>query len=419
MTPPRLLLGVNGAPVPYGLHTRLHGQLPRPANDGSLIGELARAALRGRGGAEFPLARKLDAVRRAPGLPVVVINACEGEPMSVKDRVLLGSAPHLVLDGALCCARAVGATELVIALDALSVAAGEAVEDALAERPDLRGALRPTIVEVPPGYVSGQETALVSYLNGGPALPKRSDQRVTERGIGRRPTLVSNAETLAHAGLIARHGARWFRRTGTAEEPGTALITLSGPVRDPAVYEIEYDTRLTELLDAAGGLTEPVRAFLIGGYAGTWIPAAKQPSIRLSRAGLRPFGVSLGAGIVAALPEQACPVAEVARVAGWMADQSAGQCGPCVHGLAAVSDALTSVRDGQASDGTLADIRRWSRQISGRGACAHPDGAVQFVASALSTFAAEFEDHRRFGPCDACERTTLATPARRPPKVRA
>ena len=137
MTPPRLLLGVNGAPVPYGLHTRLHGQLPRPANDGSLIGELARAALRGRGGAEFPLARKLDAVRRAPGLPVVVINACEGEPMSVKDRVLIGSAPHLVLDGALCCARAVGATELVIALDALSVAAGEAVEDALAERPDL------------------------------------------------------------------------------------------------------------------------------------------------------------------------------------------------------------------------------------------------------------------------------------------
>jgi NADH:ubiquinone oxidoreductase subunit F (NADH-binding) len=414
MTPPRLLLGVNGAPIPYGLHRRLHGQLPRAANDGSLIGELARAALRGRGGAEFPLARKLDAIRRAPGEPVVVINACEGEPMSVKDRVLLGAAPHLVLDGALSCARAVGATELVIALDALSVAAGEAVEDALAERPDLHGALRPTIVEVPPGYVSGQETALVSYLNGGRALPKRSDQRVTERGIGRRPTLVSNAETLAHAALIARHGARWFRRAGTPEEPGTALITLSGPVRDPAVYEIEYDTTLTQLLDSAGGLNDPLSAFLIGGYAGTWIPADKQPSIRLSRAGLRPFGASLGAGIVTALPERACPVAEVARVAEWMADQSAGQCGPCVHGLAAVADALASVRDGQAPDGTLADILRWSRQIPGRGACAHPDGTVRFVASALSTFAAEFEDHQRFGPCDACELRTLATPARRP-----
>lgn len=413
MTLPRLLLGVDGVPVSYERHMQVHGRLPRLANDGALIGELARAALRGRGGAEFPLARKLDAVRRGTGAPAVVVNACEGEPLSVKDRVLLGSAPHLVLDGALCCARAVGATDLVIALDALSVAAGEAVEDALAERRDINSELRATTVEVPSGYVSGQETALISYLNGGPALPVRSDKRVTERGFGRRPTLVCNAETLAQAALIARHGARWFRRTGTAQEPGTALVTLSGPVRDPGVYEIEYDTGLSEVLHAAGGLSETVSAFLIGGYAGTWIPASQQPSIRLSRDGLRPFGASFGAGIVAALPARACPVAEVSRVSAWMADQSAGQCGPCVHGLAAVAEALASMRDGRASDATPADIRRWSRQIPGRGACAHPDGAVRFVASALSTFAAEFEDHRRFGPCDACELTTLATPARR------
>ncbi len=419
MTQPRLLLGTNGAPVSYELHSRLHGHLPRLANNGSLIGELATAALRGRGGAEFPLARKLEAVRRTPGPPAVVINACEGEPMSIKDRVLLGSAPHLVLDGALCCARALGASKLVIALDALSVAAGEAVEDALAERPDLDAALKSTVVEVPPGYVSGQETALVSWLNGGPALPTGSEQRVAERGVGRHPTLVSNAETLAHAGLIARHGARWFRHAGTADEPGTTLVTLSGCVRRPAVYEVEYGTPLDVLLGAAGGLDEPVRAFLVGGYAGTWISADSQNAIRLSRAGLRPLGASLGAGIVVALPERACPVAEVARVAEWMAHQSAGQCGPCVHGLAAVADALARLRDGRASEGTRADIRRWSRQIPGRGACAHPDGAVRFVASALSTFAAEFEDHRRFGPCDACELVTLATPARHHPNARA
>jgi NADH:ubiquinone oxidoreductase subunit F (NADH-binding) len=417
MTVPRVLLGVDEGPVSYESHTRLHGEMPHRAKSGALIAELATAALRGKGGGEFPLARKLDAVRRSPGTPAVVVNACEGEPMSVKDRVLVQAAPHLVLDGALCCAAALGATDLVIATDALSVAAGEAVEDALAERNDLNSALEPTIVEVPPGYVSGQETALISYLNGGPPIPQRADKRVTERGIGRRPTLVSNAETLAHAALIARHGARWFRTAGTAEEPGTVLVTLSGPVRDPGVYEIEYDTTLSGLLEAAGGLVEPASAFLIGGYAGTWIDADQAPSIRLSRAGLRPLGASLGAGIIVALPERACPVAEVTRVAGWMAGQSAGQCGPCVHGLAAVATALSSVRDGHASDRTLADIRRWCRQLPGRGACAHPDGAVRFVASALTIFDAEFEDHRRFGPCDACELRTLATPARRHARV--
>ena len=417
MTVPRLLLGVDAGPVSYESHIRLHGELPHRANSSALIAELASAALRGKGGGEFPLARKLDAITRNPAAPAVVVNACEGEPMSIKDRVLVQAAPHLVLDGALCCAAALGATDLVVAVDALSVAAGEAVEDALAERNDLTGALRSTLVEVPPGYVSGQETALISYLNGGPALPQRPDKRVTARGVGRRPTLVSNAETLAHAALIARHGARWFRTAGTAEEPGTVLVTLSGPVRDPDVYEIEYDTGLSALLKAAGGLVQRAGAFLIGGYAGTWIHADQAPSIRLSRAGLRPFGASLGAGIIVALPERACPVAEVARVAEWMAGQSAGQCGPCVHGLAAVAAALDSIRDGHASDGMLADIRRWARQIAGRGACAHPDGAVRFIASALTTFDAEFEDHRRFGPCDACELRTLATPARRHAQV--
>lgn len=418
MMEPRLLLGVNGGPVTYDVHTDLHGSLPRRANSDALIGELAGAGLRGRGGGDFPIAQKLDAVRRSPRTPVVVVNACEGEPMSVKDRVLLQSVPHLVLDGALCGARALGARDLVIAVDAVSIAAGEAVEDALAERHDFNGDLRATVVEVPPGYISGQETALISYVNGGPAVPRRSDRRITERGIGGRPTLVCNAETLAHVALIARHGARWFRRAGTADDPGTALVTLSGPIHDCGVFEIEYGTTLTELLDAAGGLDEPVRAYLFGGYAGTWIDAGKQASIRLSRAGLRPFGASLGSGIVTALSEQACPVAEVARVAAWMADQSSGQCGPCVRGLAAVAGALGRLREGRASEGTLADIRRWSRQIPGRGACAHPDGTVRFVASALSVFGAEFEDHQRLGPCDACEQATLATPARRHAKVR-
>src|SRR6185437_4016430 len=118
---------------------------------------------------------------------------------------------------------------------------------------------------------------------------------ISDRGIGRRPTLMSNAETLAHVALIARHGAEWFRTLGPPDEPGSALVTLSGGVRAPGVYEIEYGSRFDALVRAAGGLSEPVRAFLFGGYAGTWIDAAGAAPVKLARGGLSPLGASLGA----------------------------------------------------------------------------------------------------------------------------
>jgi NADH:ubiquinone oxidoreductase subunit F (NADH-binding) len=259
--------------------------------------------------------------------------------------------------------------------------------------------------------VSGQETAIVSFLNGGPATPSFSDPRITKRGVGHRPTLMSNAETLAHAALIARHGATWFRQLGLPEQPGSALVTLSGAVRYPGVYEIEYGSGLRSLLSAAEGVTEPVQAYLFGGYAGSWVDARDALRSRLSRTGLQPFGASLGAGIIVALPESSCPVAEVVGVASWMADQSTGQCGPCVNGLAAIAGALIGVAQGAAGRDDLSQVRHWASQVVGRGACAHPDGAARFVSSAVTLFADAFADHARHGLCEACERRpVLFTP---------
>ena len=191
------------------------------------------------------------------------------------------------------------------------------------------------------------------WCNTGVAKPLPATPRVTERGVGGRPTLVSNVETLAHVALIARHGADWFRALGTEDDPGSTLITLSGAVERPGVYETEPGTSLASMLNAAGGLAEPARAFLIGGYAGGWIDAA-MVSVRLTRSDLQRAGARLGAGIVVALPRSACPVAEVARVAGWLADESSGQCGPCVHGLAAVADELERICSGSAEPDSLA-----------------------------------------------------------------
>ena len=225
---------------------------------------------------------------------------------------------------------------------------------------------------------------------------------------------MSNAETLSHVALIARHGAEWFRGLGTADEPGSALVTLSGAVRYPGVYEIEFGSLLPSLITAAEGQSEPLRAFLMGGYAGGWVDATAAVGMRLSEASLRPGGGSLGAGIIVALPRSACPVAEVTRVAGWMADESAGQCGPCVNGLGSIADALADVCDGRAGSGALTDIERWTAVVTGRGGCAHPDGTARFVTSALTVFAPEIAEHARHGPCDSCSRRpVLLTPTPR------
>ncbi|MFZ0043302.1 MAG: NADH-ubiquinone oxidoreductase-F iron-sulfur binding region domain-containing protein [Solirubrobacteraceae bacterium] len=412
MSLPRVLFGLEGDAMSFDQHHRVHGDLPGAVDRyPALIGEITRAVLRGRGGGGFPLGRKLETVLRGGGDPVVVVNACEGEPMSVKDQMLLRSLPHLVLDGALCCARAVRSRKIVVAVDQTSVLGADAIDQAIEDRDDIgSGGIGIEIVDIPPGYVSGQETSIVSFLNGGPATPTYPP-RIFERGVDRHPTLVANPETLANAALIARRGAKWFRQVGTPEEPGSVLVTLAGAVRQPGVYEIEYGSAMRTLLTAAGNSSEPVRAFLIGGYAGTWVDAPSGEQVRLSRAGLKRIGGSMGAGVIVAFPESACPVAEVTRVMDWMADQSAGQCGPCVHGLGSIAQTLDEVAVGAGVRDAAFNVRRWASQLPGRGACAHPDGAARFVSSAMSVFAEEFDDHARHGPCDACAgRPVLATP---------
>jgi NADH:ubiquinone oxidoreductase subunit F (NADH-binding) len=291
-----------------------------------------------------------------------------------------------------------------------------ATDKALRERTDLqRGAPRVRVVTVPSGYVSGQEAAVVSFLNGGAAKPTAPPARIFERGVKGRPTLVDNVETLAHVALIARHGGPWFRALGTDTDPGSTLVTVAGAVVYPGVFEIGIGTSLASLIQAAGGAIGELRAFLLGGYAGTWVPADFGYQLPLTPNGLDEGGASLGAGVVFALPNSACPVAEIACVARWLSAQSAGQCGPCVYGLDAIATALEQTRLGTGGGGALARISRWASLASGRGACAHPDGVARFVASAIDVFADEFADHARRGPCAGCRRRPLLpTPAATP-----
>jgi NADH:ubiquinone oxidoreductase subunit F (NADH-binding) len=408
---PRLLAGVRaGRTLGLAEHVERHGPLAGTLRGAALIEEVAAAGLRGRGGAAFPTAVKLRAVAGARGRRALVINGAEGEPMSAKDRLLLDLAPHLVLDGALLVADAVGAREVLIAVKRSS-SARAALSRAVAER---RDAGRVRLERVPDVYVAGEETALLHSLNGGAATPTLVPPRPHERGLRGRPTLVSNVETVAHVALIARHGAAWFRELGTERHPGSTLVTLAGAVARPGLHEVALGTPIAELITAGGPSPVPVRAVLVGGYHGSWLTGDELASTGLDEDSMRAHGAALGAGIVVALHEGACAAAEVARAVRWLAAESSGQCGPCVHGLAAIAGALSSIVAGVAPHDVMARLQRWCHQVEGRGACHHPDGAARFVRSALRVFAADLEDHRRNGPCEACDRRpVLVIPDRR------
>jgi len=414
---PRLLAHLSSprARASLGAHRAVLPAPPRPRGrpDLALIESVERSGLRGRGGAGFPSGAKLRAIAdrgRGRGRAVVVVNGTEGEPASAKDELLLTDTPHLVIDGALAAAAAVGAARVVLCVSASNTRALSSLYQSLDERVAAEPPpVRIDVAVAPDGYVTGEERALVAWLNGGAPVPN-TGPRPYERGVAGRPTLVHNAETVAHLAQIAAYGSDWFRAVGTPEEPGSALVTLSGATPRAGVYEVSCGTPLANLLTAAGGTPRGLGAVLVGGFYGTWIPAEAAAAVRLSGRDLAGVGASLGAGVVAVLPADACGLAETARILAWFSAQSAGQCGPCVYGLAAIAEAARHLVE-MGGDGTLARLARWAGDVEGRGACRLPDGATRLVRSALEVFAPDVDAHRAGRPCAASRRAAeLAVP---------
>lgn len=367
--------------------------------------ELESAGLGGRGGAGFPTARKLAAAGLA-GATTLLVNAMEGEPASRKDDVLLNASPHLVLDGAELAAAVIGAGRVLLCLDRRRAATAALLERAIAERrldptPIAGGASEVELRLLEGRYLAGEESALVAAAAGAVAVPRfRPDKSIPLR-LGRRPAIVHNVETLAHVALVARHGAHWFRSAGTAESPGTCLVTVSGAIASPTVLELPFGTPLRTLLSAAGVGMRP-QAVLAGGYGGAWLgPDALDCA--WSAEGLRPDGGSTGAGVVVALPPGACGLAETASIAAFMAGESAGQCGPCAFGLPAIARDLAEIADpggsGRGSGTALERLLRRCELVEDRGACRHPDGVARLVQSALRVFSADVEAHLAGRPC--------------------
>lgn len=347
---------------------------------------------------------------------IVVANGAESEPASAKDLTLLGRAPHLVLDGIALAAAAVSAGDAYLCVGSAARHLAGQLEAAVAARRQAGYDEVPVrVVAVPPGYVASEETALIHFLNGGTAKPTFVPRRPFERGVGGRRTLVNNVETLAQMALIGRYGADWFRAVGTAAAPGSALFTVCGAVARPGVYEAALGTPVGGLVEGAGGArqpVQPVQAILAGGYFGAWLPAAAVGLPATDR-DLRAAGASLGAGVIAVLPASACGLAETARVARYLAGESAGQCGPCVNGLPAIASAMEQIAFRGGGARAHQALTQLIALVEGRGACHHPDGAARLVASALRVFADDLRRHRS-GPCrNAAGPAVLPVPAGR------
>ena len=402
-----------GSAADLNAHLAVHGVLNIPVGDepnwrADILVAIDQSGLLGRGGAGFPSSAKWRAVVRGARSPMVVVNAMEGEPASAKDRVLLTDAPHLVLDGAEVAAAVVGASEIVICVPDHAGSSAASVEAAIAQRRSAGQTRARVSVQRPPGrYVAGEESALVGWLDTRRALPVFRIDKSVPLSVGRRPVLVHNAETLAQVALIARHGPEWFRRLGRPDAPGSTLVTVSGAVVVPGVVEVELGTPVADIVSRAGVDVE-LSAVLVGGYGGAWLDASRL-STPFAPAPLVAAEATLGVGVVIALPSTSCGLAETARIARYLAGESAGQCGPCVFGLPALADDLELLWAGRCDEWVLERIEHRAQQVDGRGACRHPDGVVRLVRSAMRVFAADAHDHARGHPCPGSMAASVLT----------
>ncbi|HZQ29022.1 MAG TPA: NADH-ubiquinone oxidoreductase-F iron-sulfur binding region domain-containing protein [Acidimicrobiales bacterium] len=347
--------------------------------------------LRGQGGALFPVVskwRQLDGARDA----VVLVNAAEREPGTMKDRYLLAHRPFLFLDGVRLAALAVGATKAVVAVDEDHADIADGVRTALAAAGPVMDGVAVDVTLVPAKYVAGEETALIASVQGGPPLPKWRPPYPSTAGLNGKPTLVHNAETVCQIGLI---GAR-----GAAME-ATTLFTV-GPFGGPFdVVERPFGYSLAALLSECGygtaGSAGAIGAVIVGGYSGG-VVAPDRLEVAMWNDPLKSVGASLGTKSVQVVPAERCPVEVVASILEFFGGETARQCPPCERGLPDMAAIVRRLERGEAQTGDMDDLSTFMGTLAGRGICRLPDGAARVALALL----ANFEDHVASHLAGAC-----------------
>jgi len=355
---------------------------------------ISESRLVGRGGAGFPTGRKWEAVRWAED-PVryAVLNADESEPGTFKDRLLMETDPHMVIEGLLIGSFVVSATRAYVYVRGEYAEAARSMAEAIRQfaaggyldgiRPD-GGPLEVEIRRGGGAYVCGEETALLRSIEGFRGEPQPKPPFPTEAGLFGKPTLINNVETLANIADIVARGASWPDGLGTAESPGTKLFSVSGHVERPDVYEVPFGTPLRDLLDEAGAPAH-VRAVLLGGAAGTFV-FPKDFELPLSYEAVRASGATLGSGSIMVFDDQTNLWQVAERIGAFFLRESCGQCVPCRLGTKRQHEMLERLARGEGTGGEPTLLRRLGQVMADASICGLGQSAPAAVLSLIDAW---------------------------------
>ena len=370
------------------------------------------AALRGRGGAGFPTGKKWQYTREAPEQPhYLVLNGGEDEPGSKKDRVLLENLPHLVIEGSILAAYAIGAAKAYLYINARYDAAIKSINDALNESKDagywgknILGSgfdLEFEVAPAPHNYVAGEDTAVLEVLEGKKAWPRQKPPFPVTVGLFGKPTSVNNVETLANVGPIVLKGAAWYRKFGTAESAGTMIFSLGDDVNRPGVYELPFGTPLRYLIEECGGGMiggKKIKAIMPAAPSSAFLPPEKIDT-PLDNNSMRDAGSALGCGVVRLVGAGDCIVEELIKIADFFAAESCGQCPACRMETNTLAAMLKKVQAGQGGKPILDQFGKILAFNKGKGFCNLIGMPGPPIESALKLFPVDFEAHLTTGKC--------------------
>ncbi|HEY6958416.1 MAG TPA: NADH-ubiquinone oxidoreductase-F iron-sulfur binding region domain-containing protein [Candidatus Limnocylindria bacterium] len=351
-----------------------------------LIAAIERSGLRGRGGAGYPLSAKLAAVRAAAVTraadPLVVANAYDADPDSPLSRTLIVKNIANVLQGVTIAAHAVGAREAIVYLHPEADIERHAMEQDIAARREALGDLEVSVASGPGGFMGGEESALMNVLESRRAMARQRPPYPATNGVQNRPTLVSSAETLAWLPQIVSTGAR----------ADTKLVSVTGAVRSPGVYEVTLGTTLGAILDRAGGVAGQLKAIHVGGPTGG-ILAASRADTKLGFDDLVAAGTHMGSAQIRAIPQTACIVAEAERLFAYLAKETCAICVPCRVGTARVRGILQSVTSDIGRESDLAWLGELGDHMANFSLCGFGITAPSILRTTMRDFADEYNAH--------------------------
>jgi NADH-quinone oxidoreductase subunit F len=417
-TEPRLVQKLEGAPWEIEGYLKVGGyEAWKRCVDGmkadDVVAELKKAGLRGRGGAGFPTGVKWDKVlNHRVKEHYFVCNAGEHEPGTFKDRYLLKTLPHQLIEGCLIAAHTVQAKAAFIYVNHEYEEERENLKKALALA-NARGLVGKNVLgkgydielqvfEGHGSYVAGEETAMLESMQGRPAMPRQKPPFYpTDFGLYGKPTLVNNVETLCNIPRILYKGAAWFTQVGTERCPGTMMFSLSGSVNRPGVYEMPMGVTIRELIEKCGGGVKggrQIKAVFPGGPAFSMV-TADQLDLQMDFDSLKKAGTGLGSAGTIVIDDATCMVAATLKYSNFFKGESCGQCPPCRMGTNNLATLMAKIEEGQGTQKDMDSLLQLCGFVKGTGYCTLVTGAAVLVQSSVKLFQKEYEEHLRLQRC--------------------